>query len=192
MLRLAAVITIASAGTIDPAGAASPVQRCTRPEPEAQAGTAVFRPGLNARATQQKITADAELSRCVPEAQTGGAGTLSAKFKPPAAQTCALINRAHTLTGTATITWKNGKTSALPHLTFALSGASRVATVKGKIESGRFAGRSVAGQFRYAPFASHHGTTVAQACANKVAANQKNRNSVVQMKLFRTAPFTVS
>jgi hypothetical protein len=190
MLRLGVVIAIATAGTMQQAIAAVPTQRCTRPPPEARVGYAVFRPGLNAKPGPQKLTADAEIFRCVPESRTGGAGTFSPTFKLSGAQTCALVNRAHTLQGTAKIVWKNTKSSTL-RVTLVLTGASRLANVTGKVKAGLFAGHTVTGQFRYAPFASHHGTTVEQACASKVAPNQKNRNSIVQMHLFRTKPFTI-
>jgi hypothetical protein len=191
MSVLVTAVAVAFAGTASPVGAVNWVQRCTRPQPEARAGVTVFRPGLNARPTKQKITAGIDLFTCTPDGPTGGVGAFAATFKPPAAQKCALINTAHTLTGTAKITWKNGKTSAL-RVTFALSGASRIVSVKGKINAGAFAGHALTGEYRYTPFASHHGTTVTQACADKVAANQQNRNSVVKMELFRTKPFTIA
>jgi hypothetical protein len=190
MLWLAAVVTIASAGTIGPSGAATPAQRCGGPPPDTRVGYAVFRPGLNARPAPQKLTLGADLFKCTPAGGTGGTATFAATFKPGGTQTCALVNRAHAINGTAKITWKNGKTSALK-VKVALTGASRFANLTGKVSAGLFAGHTFTGQLRYVPFASHHGTTVEQACANKVAPNQKNRNSIVQMHLYRTQPFTI-
>jgi hypothetical protein len=188
---LIAVLALASTlQSAAPAGAAGPAQLCTRPPSNTPKGTAVARPGLNARPTPQKITMQIKLLGCLPTDATGGSGTLSGTFKPPGTQTCALIRQPHALKGSGRIVWKNGKTSAVS-LTFSLTGATAFANVAGKVNTGLFSSRTVSGQFQVTAEASHHGTTVAQACASKIASGQPDRNSVVRLFFVRTKPFAI-
>ena len=147
-------------------------------------------PGLNARPTAQKITVEIKLLGCAPTDATGGGGILTGTFKPPGTQTCALIKQPHPLKGSGRIAWTNGKSSTLS-LTFSLTGASALANVSGKINSGLFNTQTVSGQFHFTADASHHDTTVAQACASKIAAGKPDRNSVVRLAFIRTKPFTI-
>lgn len=189
-LRLIAVVTLATVGMTVPADAAAPAQQCTRPASNTPKGTGVARPGLNARPTPQKITVEIKLLGCEPADETGSSGILTATFKPPGGQTCALFRKPHALKGAGKIAWKNGKTSALA-LTFSLSGTTAFANVSGKVSGGLFATHAISGQFHFTAFASHSDTTVAQACAGKVAPGQPDRNSIVKFELVRTKPFAI-
>jgi hypothetical protein len=191
MLRfIAVVLALPLVAAANPAGAAGPAQQCTRPPSNTPRGTAVARPGLNARPTAQKITVEIKLLGCAPTDATGGGGVLTATFKPSGAQTCALIRQPHKLSGPGRIAWMNGKSSALS-LTFSLTGKTALANVTGKVKSGLFGTHTVSGQFQFTADPSHHGTTVAQACASKIGAGKLDRNSVVRLALVRTKPFTI-
>jgi hypothetical protein len=190
MLGLVAAVLALPLAATQPLGAATPAQQCTRPPSNTPRGTGVARPGLNARPTTQKITVEIKLLGCTPTDATGGGGTLTGTFKPSGAQTCALIKQPHTLLGSGRIAWMNGKSSALS-LKFSLTGATALANVTGKITSGLFGTRTVSGQFHFTADASHHNTTVAQACASKIAAGKPDRNSVVRLAFVRTKPFAI-
>jgi hypothetical protein len=197
MLRLTAALLLAALfstglpiAAAAPAGAATPAQQCTRPPSNTPKGNGVARPGLNAHPTAQKITIEIKLLGCAPTAATGGGGMLTGTFKPSGPQTCALIRQPHALSGSGRIAWTNGKSSTLS-LTFSLSGKSALANVTGKITAGLFGSHTLTGQFHFTADASHHDTTVAQACASKIAAGQPDRNSVVRLSFVRTKPFTI-
>jgi hypothetical protein len=190
MLRLIAVVLALLLAALEPAGAAAPAQQCTRPPSNTPRGTGVARPGLNARPTAQKITVEIKLLSCAPTDATGGGGTLTGTFKPLGTQTCALIRQPHALKGSGRIAWMNGKSSGLS-LTFSLTGTSALANVTGKVSSGLFKTHTVSGQFHFTAEASHHNTTVAQACASKIVPGKPDRNSVVRLDFVRTKPFTI-
>jgi hypothetical protein len=196
MLVKQALALVASAVVIAtlsvPAGAASPAQVCTGPSSTTQAGRATLDPGLNGRASTQKVGLTDHLFSCTASAVTGTSGVLKSTFTPTAAQTCALVTTPHVLGNkTATITWKNATISVMT-LTFSLTGSSRLVNVTGHVRTGPFAGHSVTAQFRYQPVVSPNPDTVAEACANHVVPGGSGRIKVIWLNLFMTKHFAIT
>ena len=181
MLRLVAIVMLAlPLATAEPAGAATPAQQCTRPPSNTPRGTGRHASRAQRPSDRAEDHRGDQAARLRADRRTGGGGILTGTFKPPGTQTCALIKQPHPLKGSGRIAWTNGKSSTLS-LTFSLTGASALANVSGKINSGLFNTQTVSGQFHFTADASHHGTTVAQACASKIAAGKPDRNSVVRL-----------
>ncbi len=150
LTRASAVMAFALAGgavtafTAAPAYAA-PLQSCAK-----VTGTATFAPGLSNTPKNNTITAKGAETACTPAAATGGAGTLAATIKVTAGSCAKLATGKQKLTGTATSTWKNKKTSKYS-LTFTTGTGTTAttATITGKVISGLFVGKKLTGAVKF-------------------------------------------
>jgi hypothetical protein len=123
-----------------PAAAAAAGTSCTT-----TTGKATFTPPLPVASSSKKvlatITSTAKTSKC-----SGGgvtSGTISGKFKFAKPGNCATLIQGSNgaSTGTITIKWNNGKTSAGSATIKQVSGSATKATVAGTVKSGLFKGR---------------------------------------------------
>jgi len=128
-----------------PAVAAAPTQSCTK-----VTGTATFAPGLTNTAKNNTVTAKGTETGCTPAAATGGSGTLTATIKLTLGSCNKLSTGGQKLVGTAASTWKNKKVSKYS-LTFTTGTGAAIttATISGKVSSGLFAGKKIAGQVKF-------------------------------------------
>jgi len=182
------------AGVAAPIGAATHAQSCHGPVESTQSGRVAVEPGVNALATKQQMSWKISLFSCSPARATRGSGTLKSAYAT-AAQTCVMLKQPKAFKETAKITWKDDATSTIA-VTFAFTGATRLVNVTGKVTSGLFAGKKVAGQYRYREVVSpygvtHNGNGVAQACANKVKPKGFGRVAIVALNIFTTKPFNI-
>jgi hypothetical protein len=169
-------------------GAASDVQHCNAPLPTAQSGRQTFLPGINGVATAQKVTSKVNLFQCS-DPSTGRSGVLTTAGKTEAV-TCDVFSTAHVCKFAATITWSNGKTSTLK-LSYATSGASRLANVTGTVTAGVYAKKSVTAQFKWKPVVGPNSKKYPDACANTVAPKTTGRIRVTGDVVSTIKPFTV-
>ena len=123
-------------------------------------GTATLTPGLSTTPHAQTATATANLSGCTPSAKTGGAGVMKAKLALPKNSSCqGLATGKQTIKLTATVTWKNKKTSGLSLTAKTGTGkTATVATITGKVTKGLFVGRPVTLTIKFAPKAGQNCT----------------------------------
>jgi len=190
------IAVLLEAGTMLPLGAASPVQTCAGPAASSQSGRASFTPGVSARKTSQRIALRINLFHCTPANTDRGSATLNASIAPKGVQTCTLFDAPTGWKATATVTWKNHKTSTIP-LVFSLTGATHRMNVNGKVSAGLFVGHAVTAQVRYTEVVSPagkypHGSGIAQACVNEIAPGKYGRIAIVAIDLYNTQHFTIS
>ena len=147
-LLLAAATLAASGIAIAPANAATVQQTC-----KTLKGTATITPGLTTTPHAQTATATANAASCTPSAKTGGAGVLKATLKLASNSSCqGLATGKQTIKLSATMTWKNKKTSKMALTAKTGSGSTATqATITGKVTSGLFATHAVTTTIKFAP-----------------------------------------
>jgi hypothetical protein len=159
LLRVSMVAALAfgmAAAVAQPSGAAAPVQKCTK-----ASGSATFTPGLSLTPANNTIKAKGTLGGCTPANTTGGSGNLTATIKVPGGSCAKLATGKQKLSGVASTTWKNKKTSTYS-LTFTTgSGSSATtATITGRVTNGLFKGKKVSGAVSFKLGAGENCTTV--------------------------------
>jgi hypothetical protein len=129
--------------------------------------------------------------QCTPAPPTQGSGALHLSFLPSTPVTCTALTAVHRINGSATITWKNSKTTTIAALAISTTGSTRLLNLAGAVRAGLFAGHSLSGQLRWAPVVSPHGHSLAEACANRVAPGGL-RISLVGLTLSTTRPIRIA
>jgi hypothetical protein len=189
-LLVASLLTVATAVVVPTTvGAASFVQRCAAPISSVQSGRQTIVPGINGLATAQKVTSKVNLFQCSATKATGRSGVLLTTMKTGPVD-CTAFTTSHVWNMSATIKWVN-KTTSTATLTFATSGASRLADVTGTITAGVFSGHSVTAQFKWKPIISPNSKKFPDACANTVATGTQGRVKIIGDVELTTKPFTV-
>src|SRR3954462_299009 len=150
-----AVGALAASGLATPARAATARQSC-----KSLKGAATLTPGLSTTPHAQTATATATASGCAPASKTGGSGVLHAKLKLPTNSSCqGLAAGKQTIKLSATMTWKNKKTSTMALVAKTGRGSpATVATITGKVTKGLFAARPVTVTIKFAPKAGQNCT----------------------------------
>jgi hypothetical protein len=136
-------------GFVPPAGAATANQCKTFK------GYATFNPPVPAGATKvnSTITVHGTVASCSPSAKTGGSGVVTGTLKGTKPGNCTTtVQGGNVLHGTSTTKWKNGKISKFSVTVKTGTGPNyNIATITGKVTSGLFAGKLVAGQTKFSP-----------------------------------------
>jgi hypothetical protein len=147
-LALAVAALAASGLGTGPAGAAAVQQTC-----KTLKGTATLKPGLSTTPHAQTATATVNASACTPAATTGGAGVMKATLQLAANSSCqGLATGKQTIKVTATLTWKNKKTSSMSLTAKTGSGSTATqATITGKVTKGQFANHAVTTTIKFTP-----------------------------------------
>jgi len=148
-LVLAAAALASTGIALAPANAATVSQTC-----KTFKGTVTIKPGLSTTPGPQTASATGSLAGCTSAATTGGSGSIKATLKLPANSSCqGLATGKQTVQiPTATITWKNKKTSTMKLTAKTGSGSTATtATITGSVTKGLFVGKSVTATMKIAP-----------------------------------------
>jgi len=142
-----------AAGTIV-LGVASPASAATANQCKVFKGYATFKPPVplaNGPKVISTITIHGTVSGCSPSAKTGGSGTVTGTIKGTKPGNCAdTVKGGNTQKGTSTTVWKNKKQSKFSVTVKEGTGSAyNIATITGKVTSGLFAGKLVAGQTKF-------------------------------------------
>src|SRR5690349_18569521 len=148
----AAALSIA-AGAVS-ALTVSPALAATASQCKTFKGYATISPGVNppnGPKNNGKITVHGTVAGCSPTKLTGGSGTVTGTIKGTKAGNCSdTVKGGGTQTGTSTTKWKNGKSSVFSVTVKEGTGSSyNIATITGKVTSGQFKGKLVAGQVKF-------------------------------------------
>jgi len=150
-----AVLAFALAGGSVLLGFAPPAGAATANQCKTFKGYATFNPPVPAGATKvkSKISVHGNVTGCSPSSKTGGSGVVTGTLTPTTAGNCATtVKGGGTQKGTSTTKWKNGKVSKFSVTVKEGTGSNyNLATITGKVTSGLFAGKLVAGQVRFKP-----------------------------------------
>jgi hypothetical protein len=125
------------------ATAAAPVQKCG-----ILTGSATINPGLTTIPANQTIAAKGTAKSCTPAAATKGSGVLTATVKLKNGSCQGLVGGT-SLPLVGKITWANKKVSNVNITGKTTSSDPTLATLNGKVSSGLFAGKKVAGKIRF-------------------------------------------
>jgi hypothetical protein len=132
----------------------SPALAATANQCKVFKGYATFKPPVplaNGPKVVSTITIHGTVSGCSPTKLTGGTGTVTGTIKGTKPGNCAdTVKGGNTQKGTSTTKWKNGKSSKFTVTVKEGTGSSyNIATITGKVTSGLFAGKLVAGQTKF-------------------------------------------
>jgi len=149
-----AVSLAASVMVMAPASAATVSQSC-----KTFKGVVTISPGLTTTPHAQTASATGNLSGCTVASKTGGTGVIRAKLGLPSNSSCqGLATGKQTVKiPSATITWKNKKTTTMALKAVTGSGSTAtVATITGKVTKGLFVGKTVTGAIKVTPKAGEN------------------------------------
>jgi hypothetical protein len=113
-------------------------------------GTATINPGLQNTPADQVVRATGQARNCTPSAATGGSGRLTATFNVPQGSCAGLVNGTR-FSGTGKVTWANGAVSNLRINAATTSSDATLATISGKVLSGKFVNKNIGGKIRFTP-----------------------------------------
>jgi len=152
LIRVGVAFALAASMAV---GFASPASAATANQCKTFKGYATFNPPVPAGATKvnSTITVHGTVAGCSPSAKTGGSGAVTGTIKGTKPGNCTTtVQGGGTEKGSSTTKWKNGKSSKLTVTVKQGTGASyNIATITGKVASGLFAGKLVAGQVKFSP-----------------------------------------
>jgi len=135
-------------------GFTSPTGAATANQCKVFKGYATFKPPVplaNGPKVTSTITIHGTVSGCSPTKLTGGAGTVTGTIKGTKPGNCGdTVRGGNTQKGTSTTAWKNHKQSKFSVTVKEGTGSKyNIATITGKVTSGLFAGKLVAGQTKF-------------------------------------------
>jgi hypothetical protein len=153
LIRVGLAFALAASMAI---GFASPASAATANQCKVFKGYATFNPPVplaSGPKVTSTITIHGTVSGCSPSNLTGGAGTVTGTIKGTKPGNCAdTVKGGNTQKGNSTTKWKNGKSSKFSvTVTEGTGGSYNIATIKGRVTSGLFAGKLVAGQTKFLP-----------------------------------------
>jgi hypothetical protein len=136
-------------------GFAAPTGAATAAQCKVFKGYATFNPPVPTGASKvtSTITIHGTVSGCSPSTKTGGSGVVTGTIKGTKPGNCqTTIQGGQTQKGTSSTKWKNGKSSKFSVTVKEGTGNNfNIATITGKVTSGLFAGKLVAGQTKFTP-----------------------------------------
>ena len=151
LTRVALAFALAASMAI---GFAAPTDAATANQCKVFKGYATFKPPVplaNGPKVTSTITVHGTVSGCSPTKLTGGSGTVTGTIKGTKPGNCAdTVKGGNTQKGTSTTKWKNGKSSKFSVTVKEGTGSNfNLATITGRVTSGLFAGKLVAGQTKF-------------------------------------------
>ena len=154
-----AVLAFALAGGSVILGFVPPASAVTAGQCKTFKGYATFNPPVPATGSvKSKISVHGNLAGCSPSAKTGGSGVVTGTLTPTKGGNCkTTVQGGGTQKGTSTTRWKNGKFSKFSVTVKEGTGSlakAETATITGRVTSGVFAGKLIAGQVKFAPSGS--------------------------------------